>query len=282
MKQVTFLLSSAAITLAMMGCGRGGDVVPEEADETQQEAAGIAITAVDPLHNGEIVLGKPVNVDYEVTGTFESAQMEIRNRSGTLIYSASVACDPGKHTATWDTKWNRGDHVGAYANPARGPYQIKVIGRKGEAEGGTSCESQPRLIGALLAAHVTLEDPKPLEDEISSGLYPPSVGIGGDPGERIRMGLISPTGERIWPGEKCPATFSEIVMEDLDNDPTSGDEQGREVVSARVSQEMRETTAPLADGTYRIIVDRVRDLAGNMGMEGCPDGVLSDEDVSLY
>ena len=282
MKLVTFLLSSAAITLAVMGCGRGGDAVPEGADETQHEAAGIAITTVGPLHNGSIVLGEPVNVDYEVNGTFESAQMEIRNRSGTLIYSARVPCDPGKHTAAWDTKWNTGEHVGAYANPARGPYQIKIIGRKPETEGGTQCESQARLLGTLLALHVTLEDPKPSNDEISSGLYPPAVGIGGAPGERIRMGLLAPTGERIWPSEDCPATFSEIVMEDLDNDPTTGDEQGREVASARVSQEMRETMAPLADGTYRIIVDRVRDLSGNMGLEGCPDGVFTDEDVSLY
>lgn len=300
--QVVFLAIGVLLLCTLAGIwlatrhngGQGGDEErpsaeqPQPPDSSNVNSGSLIIrwpSVSTPPH--DVVLNTTLKIGYYKGTHYASVTLEIRNVRDALVYSADLSStgEGVPLVAVWDTKWNQPPHSGAYANPAHNPYTIKLVGTLSTENGSIAVESNEVTINTLLSVCLDLEDPKPSEDEISSGLYPPTFGIGGEASERIKMGIIpsnyTSTDQAIWPGAGCPPDISNVVMEDLDNDPQSGDEAGNEVLSAHVAQKMLDTSATISDGTYKVIVQNVRDLAGNPGLDGTPDGVL-DGEFDLY
>jgi hypothetical protein len=142
-----------------------------------------------------------------------------------------------------------------------------VIGRA-----GPQTVNYARKTGTGLCLETDLEDNKADADQISSGLYPPAVGVG--PGRRVRLGLRSSDGSgRTW-WSSGPAEFSRIITADLDDSGTAS------IRSARARQFFPPRDLP-PDGRYTVVVENLRDAAGNEGPDGHPDGELADWSVAL-
>src|SRR5262249_32156312 len=152
-------------------------------------------------------------------------------------------------------------YSGAFANPSTGPYLVQIVGQTSTG----SVYSNVVSVTTLLVLECDLEDDKPSSEEISSGLYRPAL----DPGssECMKLGLV-PAGSGLPSAQfaTSPPQFSSIVEADLDNDPSDG----LEVQSAHVRQEMQST---FSSGSYYVVIQGLRDLAGNYGVQGYgPDG----------
>ncbi len=74
------------------------------------------------------------------------------------------------------------------------------------------------------------------------------------------------------------AEFSNITPADLDNDPAT-----QQILDALVRQTM---AAGLADGSYHVVIKRLRDKAGNVGGDGYPASgdvsVINDWTIRMY
>lgn len=241
---------------------------PNATPNQENQAAKVTV-AVDTT---TVNLGDDLLITYTVTpstASFDSVTVQIKNTGGTVVAEwTNQSGSSGPHNVTWSkAKWNTGSHSGAYANPKNGYYTVWAKGIKSSQVK----EQDSKQVSTQLVVKADLVDDKPSSDEISSGLYQPSVGLSGSSSERIRVGLKPSSGDVIW-ATSSPA-FSSIEKADLDND--SGDE----VKKAHLEQTFQSDTA---DGTYAIVFDRLRDLAGNKGVDGSGDGVIANWTITLY
>jgi hypothetical protein len=110
-----------------------------------------------------------------------------------------------------------------------------------------------------------LEHDKPSKDEISSGLHRSMVDSKSP--DRLRIGLVPKDGKLADTVYALAAPeFSDIVEEDLDNDPSE-----LEVKSVHVRQIMQST---FPDGVYHVVLTNLRSGAGTRGIAGMPDGII--------
>jgi hypothetical protein len=233
-------------------------------------SAPLILTALAP---GEtLILGDDLTVRYRVApgAQFTHINLRVTNRTGELVYvSENLPTSAGEHPAVWPKgKWNQPPHSGALANPRNGPYTAALSARA--ADGGPISYSV--VLPTRLALQCGLEHGKPSKEEISSGLYRPML----DPKspERLRIGLVPKGGkwaETVY--ALAPPEFSEIIEEDLDNDPTE-----LEIKSAHVRQVMQST---FGDGEYNVVLTNLRTGAGARGLAGMPEGIIETWTVTL-
>src|SRR5262245_57411070 len=179
-------------------------------------SAPLVLTALAPSET--LILGNDLTVRYRVApgARFTTIKLRVTNRTGELVYlSENLPASAGEHPAVWPKgKWNQQPHSGALANPRNGPYTVALSAWT--ADGGSI--SYSTFLPNQLALQCDLEHGKPSKEEISSGLYRPML----DPKnpERLRMGLVQKGGklaETVYALD--PPEFSDIIEEDLDNDP---------------------------------------------------------------
>jgi hypothetical protein len=177
---------------------------------------------------------------------------------------ASVAS--GLHTEVWEkTKWTV-DHIGAYANPKNGNYgafcTYKINNHEYRVSGTKSFTTQ-------LVIEAKLDDSAPAYG-ISSGLYDPSF-----PPMLIQIGLKPQTGDTIF-GYSGNRSFYDKTLTDMDNDNTSGDEQGKEIQDIIAKQIMQNVNT----GTYTVVIKGVQDVAGNKSFVD-EEGVIANWTIRL-
>ena len=231
---------------------------------------------IAPPSSEPLILGEDLSIAYHVAAETRAHDLElhIANKTGTVVFKADgLSVEPGDHVVVWVAgKWNQAPHKGALANPANDPYSIHLRGTRDDVAGGGSVVSNVIEVGTRLVLTATFDKPKPSPQEISSGLYRPAFDLKSP--ERIRVGLLPKAGgNAIFATE--PPSFSDMVEEDLDNNPANG----LELKSARFRQVMQST---LVDGEYRVVIENLRDLAGNEGANGADEkGVFADWVVNL-
>ena len=236
-----------------------------------QPTSSLFVTAISP--SGPLILGEDLTVHYRVASgvTFDNVKLRVTNINGDLVYlSANLPVSAGEHQAVWPKgKWNQGPHSGAFANPRNGPYMAALVA---ESPDGSSI-SYSISLPTQLVLHCDLVNDRPSPEEISSGIYRPAL----DPNssECLRIGLLPRDGKLADTIYALAAPeFSDIVEEDLDNDPSDG----LEVKSAHLRQVMQST---FPDGTYHVVLTNLRNLAGNRGLPGMPDGIVETWKVNL-
>jgi hypothetical protein len=232
----------------------------------QTPAIAVRLTKNTANLGGEFVIG------YEVShADFDQVTVQITNKDQVVIanWTGEVGT-VGSHQVVWTgAVWTTGAHEGASANPNNGPYLIEAIGYKGQQEKGRSLPIT--RINTQLIIGVDLSDDKPSSNEISSGLYAPNFGLDGTTAEIIAVGLATQSGGRIWATQ--PPTFSDIERADLDNDAKE------EIKKVHVRQVFQSN---VPDGTYHVVIDKLRDQAGNKGVDGSSAGVCLDWNFTLY
>ncbi len=221
----------------------------------------------------DVVLGTTLNIGYYKGGYYETVTLEIRNAHDTVIYSADLSStsEGVAHVTTWDTKWNRSPHSGAYANPTNGPYHVRLVGSKG----GSEMASNTITIDTVLILELEVRDDRPAADQISSGICPNAVDASHP--AAIMLG-VQPAGGGSPTLGTGALEFSNITPADLDNDPAT-----QQIRDALVRQTM---AAGLADGSYHVVIKRLRDKAGNAGADGYPASgdvsVIDDWTIRMY
>jgi hypothetical protein len=221
---------------------------------------------------GVLTLGDDLAISYRIVpGTrFQSVKLCVTNNRGELVYlDANLPATAGNHRAIWAKgKWNQQPHVGALANPRNGPYAVALVAEGLEGTATTSITySFPRETRLVLQCDLTHD--KPSKDEISSGLSRAMLDLKSP--ERLRIGLVR-QGAKVTETAYAIASpvFSDIVEEDLDNDPTE-----LEVKSVHVRQVMQST---FADGIYNVVLTNARTGAGQPLPE---DGIVDTWTVNL-
>jgi hypothetical protein len=237
----------------------------------------LLITSLSP--SDVLVLGTDLTVHYQIPNglLLTNVRLRVTNNAGELVFQGNgLPAAPGNHTTKWQKgKWNQAPHAGALANPKNGPYSVQIVADCSTVSSSGTVTSNIVQIQTLLVLEADLEDDRPSMDEISSGLYRPALDP--DSPERLRIGLV-PTGSGVAAAVYALAApaFSNIVEEDLDNDPSDG----LEVKSAHFRQEMQST---FNDGVYKVVISGLRDQAGNLGAAGTgPDGIFHTWTITLY
>jgi hypothetical protein len=230
----------------------------------------LAITSWVPADT--LILGNDLTVHYRVAPgvAFQAINLRVTNKAGELVYlSEKLPVSAGRHRAVWPkAKWNQPPHAGALANPRNGPYTV-ALSAKARGRGTISCVT---VLPTQLVLDCDLEHGKPSKDEISSGLSRPML----DPKSpaRLRIGLV-PQGGKV--GQTvyalAPPTFSKLVEEDLDKDPSE-----LEVKSVHVQQVMQPS---FGDGVYHVVLTNLRTAAGTRGVDGMPEGVVETWTITL-
>jgi hypothetical protein len=230
----------------------------------------LVLTALSP--GGTLILGNDLTVQYRVAPgvPFTDINLRVTNRTGELVYlSPNLPVSAEEHQAVWPkAKWNQQPHSGASANPRNGPYAVALVA---QTPGGCSI-SYAIFLPTQLALQCDLKHGKPSKEEISSGLYRPML----DPKspERLRIGLVQKGGklaETVY--ALAPPEFSDIVEEDLDNDPTE-----LEIKSVHVRQVMQST---FGNGEYNVVLMNLRTGAGTRAVTGMPEGIIDTWTITL-
>ncbi len=262
-----------------------GTITPKDNSHKAQDKVivnmGVDLYIEDMSPRPVLPLGDDLTVDYKIYGpatfSFDYVELHVYNSSDVLIYKRTdLNTSVGDHSTSWPkAKWNQSPHSDAYANPTNGQYKVKVVGKK---KGGSETSSDSMNINTVLILELELADVKPASGQISSGICPNAV----NPSNPTRIVLgVQPA---VPPDEVTPtlgtgvAEFSNKTFVDLDNDPTV-----LEVRDARVTQEM---ASGLSDGSYHVIVKRLRDKAGNLNAQGYPASgdvsVINDWTIRMY
>jgi hypothetical protein len=239
----------------------------------------VSVEIVSLSPTGDLVLGEDLTVEYKVNGSssfsFDSVELHVYNYSDVLIYKRTgLGATAGTHNTTWeDAKWNQSPHSGAYANPNNGPYKVEIVATCSCSSPHSTSDS--RTINTVLILEFDLEDDKPASDEISSGIFADAVDA--TKTDRIAVGLTPVSGGTHIFGTSAPV-FSAKTMVDLDNDPAV-----TEIKDTHVKQVMQSS---ISDGSYYVVVKRVRDKAGNAGVDGytASGGVttINDWQIRMY
>ncbi|HTL46961.1 MAG TPA: hypothetical protein VL688_02735 [Verrucomicrobiae bacterium] len=83
--------------------------------------------------NAPLMLGDDLTVKYKIEGAqFGKLEMRVYNKNGDVVYRrADLEGTIGSHETTWPkARWNQEPHIGAYANPKNGPYEIEIAAAK--------------------------------------------------------------------------------------------------------------------------------------------------------
>ncbi|MDX2057713.1 MAG: carboxypeptidase regulatory-like domain-containing protein [Gemmatimonadales bacterium] len=105
-----------------------------------------------------LVLGNDLTIDYEVVApagfAMDALRLEVVNANGILVYETPADATAGVHSMIWPGVWNQAPHSGAFANPANGPYEVRLIG----TEAGADCGEGAQLADTHLVLAADLVD----------------------------------------------------------------------------------------------------------------------------
>jgi hypothetical protein len=224
----------------------------------------LGVVGADGLtqRTGAADVADDVHFAYEIVeGPIPAGRIVIGFVSESVLTPVYVADLPdlgiGRHSVTWPrTRWNLGESNGAYVNPRHGRLvaALEVPGQSPE----------PAFVCLRLRVTCSVTDPKPSEEEISSGVAVP---------DEVLVGLKDKDGNVLY-GPKAKQALKPH-HEDLDNDGKL------EVSELEISQEFDPV---IPDGEYHVVLQgrygkelhSIRDVAGNV-TEGCDsDGTMRD------
>ncbi len=188
----------------------------------------ITITA---MVENPLTLGEDLTVSFRDVASFPTVSMEIRNNAAALVYKrVGLSATPADQQTTWpDAKWNQAPHAGAFANPANGAYEVKMVA----TQGGTTCNTTQALT-LKLVVEGDLADTKGGTASQASGL--------GDVVDALKVVFNGP----------AQASFSgaaQITTTDIPN-------------GKRIKLDTAGLNS-LASGIYQISLEDLRDEVGN-------------------
>ncbi len=127
-------------------------------------------TVAPPTAGGPLELGENLAIAYKIEPSgfsFENVELQVYNKKGELVYRKDglPRAGGGMLTAEWPkAKWNQEPHIGAYANPNNGPYEIVIAGTN------PNCSSDSKKIDTHFVVHADIRDVKAGTAARASGL----------------------------------------------------------------------------------------------------------------